>query len=363
MNGQQASGAPIRRGPFRIGDKVQLTDPKGRMHTIVLTAGGTFHAHTGTLEHDQLLGQPEGVTVRNSSGTSYQALRPLLEDFVLSMPRGAAVIYPKDAALITTLGDIFPGAVVVEAGVGSGALTLSLLRAVGDQGRVHSFEKRPDFAEIAAGNIADFFGGPHPAWSCTTGDLAAELPQAFGPGDVDRVVLDMLAPWECLPAVTEALIPGGVLIVYVATATQLSRTAEAIRATGTYTEPHAMESMVRDWHLEGLAVRPVHRMIGHTGFLLFARRLAPGTQPLERKRRPQGSEPSAEDRAHWEGGEFTDETLGHRYATGKKMRRLKREVGSRKKAEEASAQQAGTAAAPKGPDQTDSDDTAAKENQ
>lgn len=354
MNAQQASGAPVRRGPFRIGDKVQLTDPKGRLQTIVLTPDGTFHAHTGTLDHAQLIGQLEGVIVRNSSGTAYQALRPLLEDFVLSMPRGAAVIYPKDAALITTLGDIFPGAVVVEAGVGSGALTLSLLRAVGDQGRVHSFEMRPDFAEIAAGNIADFFGGQHPAWSCTTGDLAEELPKAFAPGEVDRVVLDMLAPWECLPAVTDALIPGGVLIVYVATATQLSRTAEAIRASGMYTEPHAMESMIRDWHLEGLAVRPVHRMIGHTGFLLFARRLAPGVDPLERKKRPQGSEPSAEDRAHWEGGEFTDETIGHRYASGKKMRRLKREVGSRRKAEDAAQQ---TAAA------TASDDPTAKEDQ
>jgi len=171
---------------------------------------------------------------------------------------------------------------VVEAGVGSGALTMSLLRAVGDDGRVSSYERRADFADIARVNVEDFFGGPHPAWTLTVGDLVESLTET----DVDRVVLDMLAPWDCLEAVSRALVPGGVLICYLATATQLSRTAEALRAQGTFTEPHAWESLVRGWHLEGLAVRPEHRMVGHTGFLVTSRRLSDGVAPPLRRRRP-----------------------------------------------------------------------------
>lgn len=332
-----STGAAARRGPLRIGDKVQLTDPKGRLHTIALEPGRQFHTHKGYIAHDDLIGSSEGTLVHNTGGVPYQVLRPLLEDFVMSMPRGAAVVYPKDAALIVTLGDVFPGATVVEAGVGSGALTLSLLRAVGDTGRVHSFERREEFAQIARGNIEDFYDGPHPAWRLTLGDLAEELPAQVEPGTVDRVVLDMLAPWECLPAVTAALAPGGVLICYVATVPQLSRTAEALRESGDYTESRAMESMLRDWHLEGLAVRPEHRMIAHTGFLLFARRLSAGTSPLERRRRPQGSEPSAEDRAAWEDGEITAQAIGTREATGKKLRRVMREAGSRSRIVERAA--------------------------
>jgi tRNA (adenine57-N1/adenine58-N1)-methyltransferase len=204
----------------------------------------------------------------------------------MSMPRGAAIIYPKDAAQIVGQADIFPGATVVEAGVGSGALSMSLLRAIGERGRLLSFERREDFAEIARGNGRAFFGGDHPAWTVTVGDLVESLPSVAEAGTVDRVVLDMLAPWECLDAVSDALIPGGVLICYVATTTQLSRVAEGIRAHGGFTEPSAWESLVRGWHLEGLAVRPQHRMHGHTGFLITTRRLAPGVVPPERKRRP-----------------------------------------------------------------------------
>lgn len=329
------TGTRVQRGPLRPGDKVQLTDPRGRLHTIVLVPGEQFHTHKGWIEHDDLLGGPEGVTVRSSAGVEHQAIRPGYEDFVLSMPRGAAVIYPKDAALITTMGDVFPGAVVVEAGVGSGALTLALLRAVGDEGRVLSFERREEFATIAAGNIADFFGGEHPAWSCTVGDLVDELPAAVAPGDVDRVVLDMLAPWECVDASANALVSGGMLIVYVATASQLSRTAEAVRATGRFAEPRALESMVRDWHLEGLAVRPSHRMIGHTGFLLFARRLHDGGTPLERSRRPQGSTPSDDDLDAWFAPDITEKAIGQRTAPAKKLRKLGRSAGSRARVEAA----------------------------
>jgi tRNA (adenine57-N1/adenine58-N1)-methyltransferase len=252
------------------------------MHTITLATGKEFHTHKGSMQHDELIGSPEGSVITTTGNVTYLAMRPLLSDFVLSMPRGAAVVYPKDAGQVVHMADIFPGARVVEAGVGSGALTMSLLRAVGDDGRVSSYERRADFADIARDNVEAFFGGPHPAWTLTVGDLVETLDET----DIDRVVLDMLAPWDCLDAVSRALVPGGVLICYLATATQLSRTAEALREQGTFTEPHAWESLVRGWHLEGLAVRPEHRMVGHTGFLVTSRRLADGVAPPLRRRRP-----------------------------------------------------------------------------
>lgn len=312
----------LRRGPFRVSDRVQLTDPKGRMHTITLAEGKEFHTHRGFIRHNDLVGVPDGSTITNTVGVEYLAIRPLLSDYVMSMPRGAAVVYPKDAGQIVQMGDIFPGAVVVEAGVGSGALSMSLLRAVGEGGRVLSFERRADFAAIAQANARAFFGSDHPAWRVQVGDLVAALPDAVESGTVDRVVLDMLAPWECLEVVADALIPGGLLICYVATATQLSRVAEAMRDHGGFTEPHAWESMVRDWHLEGLAVRPVHRMHGHTGFLITTRRLAPGVTPPLRKRRPgRGyAEVGTED-------EWSAEDLGERVPSDKRVRRTARSIG------------------------------------
>lgn len=281
MTGDLPTGAERRRGDLRVGDQVQLTDPKGRMHTLTLEAGRQFHTHKGILEHDALLGGPEGVVV-TIGATPYLALRPLLVDYVLSMPRGAQVVYPKDSANIIGMADVFPGAHVVEAGVGSGALSMSLLRAVGDSGRVSSFERREDFAKVARANVERFFGGPHPAWSVTVGDLQVVCTET----DADRVVLDMLAPWETLDTVAQALRPGGVVCCYVATTTQLSRTVEALREHGSFTEPQSWESMVRGWHVEGLAVRPEHRMVGHTGFLCTARRMADGVEPPPRRRRP-----------------------------------------------------------------------------
>ena len=273
--------ATRRRGLMAEGDQVQLTDPKGRMHTITLVAGKQFHTHKGILEHDTLIGGPDGVTVAIGA-TTYLALRPLLPDYVLSMPRGAQVVYPKDSANIVGMADVFPGAHVVEAGVGSGALSMSLLRAIGPTGRLSSYERRADFAEIARANAERFFGAPQDNWSITIGSLQDELVDT----DVDRVVLDMLAPWECLDAVSKAMRPGGVLCCYVATTTQLSQTVEAMRSHGTFTEPQAWETMARGWHVEGLAVRPQHRMVGHTGFLCTTRRLAEGVEPPPRRRRP-----------------------------------------------------------------------------
>ncbi len=318
-----ATGAERRRGPFTEGDRVQLTDPKGRLHTITLAAGKQFHTHRGHLSHDDLIGAPDGSTLTNTAGVEYLALRPLLADWVMSMPRGAAVVYPKDAGQIVMMADVFPGATVVEAGVGSGALSMSLLRAVGESGRVHSFERREDFADIARGNAREFFGEDHPAWTVTVGDLVESLPAATEPGSVDRVVLDMLAPWECLDVVADALAPGGVLICYVATATQLSKVAEAMRDHGTYTEPQAWESLVRGWHLEGLAVRPQHRMHGHTGFLITTRRLAPGVTPPLRKRRPGRGYVTSEEAGE---ADWTPENIGERVPSDKKVRKVRRSV-------------------------------------
>jgi tRNA (adenine57-N1/adenine58-N1)-methyltransferase len=312
-------GADLRRGPFVVGERVQLTDPKGRLHTITLEAGREFHTHKGRLAHDDLIGAPDGSVVRNPAGVEYLALRPLLSDYVMSMPRGAAVVYPKDAGQIVTMADVFPGARVVEAGVGSGALSMSLLRAVGEHGHLHSFERREDFADIARGNARVFFGQDHPAWEVTVGDLVEQLPRRVEPASVDRVVLDMLAPWECLGVVADALLPGGVLICYVATATQLSRVAEAVREHGGSTEPEAWESLVRGWHLEGLAVRPQHRMHGHTGFLITTRRLAPGVTPPVRRRRPAKG-------AYGEDFEITPEDMGEVVPSDKKVRKLRRSV-------------------------------------
>ena len=287
-----------RRGPFRPGDRVQLTDPKGRMHTLLLEPGRVYHTHRGGLAHDDLIGTPEGSVVSSSGGTAYLALRPLLSDYVLSMPRGAQVIYPKDAAQIVAMGDIFPGARVLEAGAGSGALSCFLLRAVGTGGELVSYELRPDFADVARRNVSEFLGGQPPNWTLHIGDVAGCADTGF-----DRIILDMLAPWELLDLVGRALVPGGVFIGYVATTPQLSELVEALREVGGFTEPRAWESLVRDWHAEGLAVRPVHRMIAHTAFLVSARRLAPGVLAPPRRRKPsRGAEAYAARRAGLTGG-------------------------------------------------------------
>jgi tRNA (adenine57-N1/adenine58-N1)-methyltransferase len=209
----------------------------------------------------------------------------------------------------------------VEAGVGSGALSLWLLRAIGPEGRLISFERRPEFADVARGNVAAFTGSVPANWSVELGDLADRLPEVAGPQTVDRVVLDMLAPWECLDVVTDALAPGGVLVCYIATVTQLSRVAEAIRATGGYTEPDPTETLVRGWHVEGLAVRPDHRMVGHTGFLLTARRLAPGAVLPPLARRASKSEYGEEDVEAWTPG-----ALGEQVKSDKRLRKVVREA-------------------------------------
>jgi tRNA (adenine57-N1/adenine58-N1)-methyltransferase len=265
---------------------VQLRDRKGRVHTVWLEPAKIFHTHHGQIAHDDLLGQPEGSLVTSSSGAAYLALRPLLSDVTLAMPRGATVVYPKDAAAILGLADIGPGQRVVEAGAGSGALSMWLLRVLGPTGHLLSYERRDDFAAVAARNVAAQFSGAPAWWTLVVGDVVERLGVDCAPASVDRVVLDLLAPWECVPPVAQALGPGGVLCCYVATTTQMSRVVETLRAEGGFTEPAAMEVLQRGWHVEGLAVRPDHRMVAHTGFLVTTRRLAPGVVAPARQRRP-----------------------------------------------------------------------------
>lgn len=275
-----------RTGPLEAGEWVRLSDAKGRKHNVRLTPGAEFSTKKGQISHDDIIGGPEGVVVTSSLDGRYQVFRPLLADYVVSMPRGAAVVYPKDAAQIVTMADIFPGARVVEAGAGSGSLTCYLLRAVGPAGRLDSYELREDFAETARRNVEQIVGPAHPAWSLTVGDVREEHVAEHGRGEFDRLVLDLVDPWTCVPLAMEYLVPGGVICAYVATATQLSRFVESVRAEAGFTEPTAWESLVRPWHLEGLAVRPVQQMVGHTAFLVTARRMAPGVRALEKSRRP-----------------------------------------------------------------------------
>jgi tRNA (adenine57-N1/adenine58-N1)-methyltransferase len=269
-------------GFFKAGDRIQLTDPKGKLYSFTITPGKEWHTHKGWITHDDLIGLPEGSVVSTTAGLKFTAFMPLLADYVLSMPRGATIVYPKDAAMIVGVADIYPGARVLEAGVGSGALTLSLLRAVGESGSVHSVERRQDFADNARANIENYFGNFPKNWKLDVGSVQE---QNFGK-TYDRVILDMLAPWECVAMAAEVLRPGGVFLAYVATTTQLSATAEALKADGHFTEPESSETIVRGWHHEGLAVRPQQRMIGHTGFLIQSRRMAPGVEVLARRRRP-----------------------------------------------------------------------------
>ena len=269
-------------GYFGAGDRIQLTDPKGKLYSFTITPGKEWHTHKGWIVHDELIGLPEGSVVSTTAGLKFTAFKTLLADYVLTMPRGATIVYPKVAAMIVGLADIYPGARVLEAGVGSGALTISLLRAAGPTGKVNSIERRADFAENAHSNVSNYFGAKPDNWSLVVGDLQDQNFES----EFDRVVLDMLAPWECVDLAARALRPGGVFLAYVATTTQLSVTAEALKDDGRFTEPESSETIVRGWHHEGLAVRPQQRMIGHTGFLIQSRRMAPGVEVLARRRRP-----------------------------------------------------------------------------
>ena len=311
-------GQAGRRGPFRYGERVQVTDSKGSRSTFLLDPRGCFQSRRGGFRHRDVVGLDEGTVLTTETGHELLLLRPLLADYVLSMPRGAQVVYPKDSGQVVAMGDIFPGATVLEAGVGSGALTMSLLSAIGESGRLLSIERRDDFARIAASNVDSWFEGHHPAWELRTGDFAEVTANHVADASVDRIVLDMLAPWENVGESARVLVPGGLLLAYAATTPQLSRTVEALRRCGLFTEPESWESMVRTWNVDGLSVRPDHRMVAHTGFLLTARRLAAGSRPLTRKRPPARG-------AYDESGYWVPEDVGERTSSDRKVRRVLRD--------------------------------------
>lgn len=315
------SGARFLPGPFRPGDRVQITDPKGRRHTVTLIPAEIFHSHRGGVAHDDIIGQEDGSVVQNSVGLDHLVMRPLLHDFVMSMPRGAAIIYPKDSQAILGVADVFPGARVVEAGVGSGALSLWLLRALAGSGHLYSFERRDEFADVATANVETYFGSRPENWTLTVGDLNDCLVAAIDSRGVDRVILDMLAPWECIERISEVLVSGGVVVCYVATVTQMSRVVERIRSTGRFSEPQSSETLLRTWHVEGLAVRPDHRMVAHTGFLVSARLLAPGAVLPQLKRRASKSDYQDADVDAWTPG-----SLGERIPSAKATRKRVRQA-------------------------------------
>jgi tRNA (adenine57-N1/adenine58-N1)-methyltransferase len=256
--------------PFEVGEKVLLVDQRDRTYLFRLGAGGTYHTHSGTLAHDDLVGRVEGATVRTSKGMVLVAFRPRFADYVLKMPRGAQVVYPKDLGPILTYADVFPGAKVIEAGTGSGSLTIALCRAVGPEGRVVSYELRSEHADQAIGNIEGFFGKLPDTLELRHGDLR----DVAGSSDrFDRAVLDMPEPWAPLDALAGVLEPGGVLIAYMPTTVQVQQLVLALPGGG-FQHIETFETLKRGWHVTSRSVRPDHRMVGHTGFLTVARRVA-----------------------------------------------------------------------------------------
>lgn len=270
--GDAHSGIPVLPGsdaPLGAGELVVLIDRRFRRYLVTLEEGGEWHSHAGMVAHDELIGLPEGSAVRTNKNMEITALRPTREDFVLKMKRGAQVVYPKDQAMIVAAGDVRPGCTVIEAGAGSGALTLALLAAVGPEGRVLSFEHREDHARVARRNVERFHGGAPENWELVIGDVAEGL---AGRG-ANRIVLDLLEPWLVVEAAAEALPPGGLLVTYTPTVPQVMRTTDRLWEDGRFAQVATTETLVRGWDVDGLAVRPAHRMVAHTAFLTTARRV------------------------------------------------------------------------------------------
>jgi tRNA (adenine57-N1/adenine58-N1)-methyltransferase catalytic subunit len=267
-----ADPAPVLPGtdsPLAAGELIVLIDRKRRRYLVTLEPGGQWHSHAGLVPHDDLIGVREGSAVRTNRNMEVLALRPTREDFILKMKRGAQVVYPKDQAAIVAAADIRPGCTVVEAGAGSGALTLALLAAVGPSGRVVSFERRSDHARIARRNVERFHGGLPTNWELRERDVVEGLADL----SAHRLVLDLLEPWTVVPGAADALPPGAILIAYTPTVPQVMRLDETLWADGRFTDVRTTETLVRPWDVDGLAVRPAHRMVAHTAFLTTARRV------------------------------------------------------------------------------------------
>lgn len=286
MSGTDAARVvmPGDPAPLGAGELVVLRDERGRRSLVVLEVGAAWHSHSGAVEHDRLIGAPEGSVVTTPKGVEVIALRPTREDFVLKMRRGAQVVYPKDQAMIVALADIRPGMRVVEAGAGSGALTLALLDAVGPEGEVLSVERREDHAKDARRNVERFHAGPVPNWRLVEGDVAEVLRGER----CHRVVLDLPEPWHAVDAASVALAPGGILLTYLPSVPQVMEVTETLWGHGAFADVATSETLVRGWDVDGVAVRPAHRMVAHTAFLTRARRVPTrdeGGPNLPRKRR------------------------------------------------------------------------------
>lgn len=336
----------ILRGPFQVGEKVQFTDRKNKLVTVQLVAGSVTQTDHGLIRHDDVIGTLPGSvivtvsalnpakehskTIKNSrrvGGWEYTAMRPRMIDYSLSMPRGAQVMYPKDIAQVLSVGDIRSGSRVLESGGGSGAMTLALVDAVGSDGEVLTIEQRADFATITASNVELYFGSEPPQWKIATDDFdhaAVSIPDGY----YDRIVLDMLDPWNRLEQAQRVIAAGGVLVAYVTTTTQLSRLCEGLRATGRWTSPQVMELLERTWKVEGLAVRPDHTMIGHTGFLVVSRAMAPGMRALTRKRRATKDVYTDVDSQEPADRQEELEDLELRSISDRKVRKVLRDLGN-----------------------------------
>lgn len=346
-----------RSGVLRVGEKIQFTDRKGKRITAQLIAGGFTQTEHGLICHDDVIGQSEGVVIttvsakRESQQTSenqeskdlsksgnkpwkaaraiggwdYVVMRPRMVDYVLSMPRGAQIMYPKDIAQVIALGDIRSGMRVLESGAGSGAMSLSLLDAVGESGKLTTIELRPDFARIAESNATLYYGKRPEWWNLLTGDFDS-VAKTLDAHSVDRIMLDMLDPWNRLEQAHRVIVPGGVLVAYVTTTTQMSRMAEALRESGMWTEPEIQETLERTWKAQGLAVRPDHAMIGHTGFLIVSRAMAEGFSAL--KKREHGTKDTVSDIDDMTAEERAEqlEDLSLRDISDRKLRKVLRDL-------------------------------------
>lgn len=341
-----------RSGVLRVGEKIQFTDRKGKRITAQLVSGGVTQTEHGLICHDDVIGQSEGVVITTVSakresqqtivdpskssnkpwkaaraigGWDYVAMRPRMVDYVLSMPRGAQIMYPKDIAQVIALGDIRSGMRVLESGAGSGAMSLSLLDAVGECGKLTTIELRPDFARIAESNATLYYGKRPEWWNLLTGDFDS-VAKTLDAHSVDRIMLDMLDPWNRLEQAHRVIVPGGVLVAYVTTTTQMSRMAEALRESGVWTEPEIQETLERTWKAQGLAVRPDHAMIGHTGFLIVSRAMAEGFNAL--KKREHGTKDTVSDIDDMTAEERAEqlEDLSLRDISDRKLRKVLRDL-------------------------------------
>jgi len=262
-----APGSAIKDRPFLVGERALLLDSKGRRYLVTLQEGAQFHTHAGFVPHDLVLGQEEGTAVRSTRGARYLVVRPTLAEVVLEMPRGAQVIYPKDLGPILVMADIFPGARVLESGLGSGAMSMALLRA---GAKVHGYEIRQDFADRAVANVRGFLGeGALERYHVEVRDVYEGISES----GLDRVVLDLPEPWRAVPPAAKALRPGGIIMSYLPSVPQVTALREALAGTG-FAMAETIEILQRGWHIEGQSVRPDHRMVGHTGFLTAARLMA-----------------------------------------------------------------------------------------